>query len=102
MDQTLVIYTAQGTTAPSESVEEELVLPHLRVRFQEEIPSKVRHKWKIFQNIFMMCTSFFLELFLVLDRRRSLLWALSKLIRRLIKLKIGTEMYYLLLERTFS
>ena len=43
MDQTLVIYTEQGTTAPSESVEEELALPRLRVRFQDETSSEVRH-----------------------------------------------------------
>ena len=42
MDQTLVIYTEQGTTAPSESVEEELALPRLRVRFQDETSSEVR------------------------------------------------------------
>ena len=42
MDQTLVIYTEQGTTAPSESVEEELALPRLRVRFQYETSSEVR------------------------------------------------------------
>ena len=58
MDQTLVTYTEQGTTEPSESVEEELALPRLRVRFQDETSSEVR-QWKIFQNIFMMCTSFF-------------------------------------------
>ena len=43
IDQTLVIYTEQGTTAPSESVEEELALPRLRVRFQDETSSEVRH-----------------------------------------------------------
>lgn len=41
MDQTLLIYTEQGTTEPSESIEEELVLPHLRVRFQDETSSEV-------------------------------------------------------------
>ena len=55
----IVIYTEQGTTAPSESVEEELALPRLRVRFQDETSSEVRRSWKIFQNIFTMCTSFF-------------------------------------------
>ena len=39
MDQSQVIYTEQGTTEPSESVEEELVLPRLRVRFQDETSS---------------------------------------------------------------
>ena len=43
MDQTQVIYPEQGTTEPSESVEEELALPRLRVRFQDETSSKVRH-----------------------------------------------------------
>ena len=42
MEQTLVIYPEQGTTAPSESVEEELALPRLRVRFQDETSSEVR------------------------------------------------------------
>ena len=42
MDQTLVIYTEQGTTKPSQSVEEELVLPRLRVQFQDETLSEVR------------------------------------------------------------
>ena len=42
MDQTLLIYTEQGTTEPSELIEEELVLPHLRLRFQDETSSEVR------------------------------------------------------------
>ena len=41
-DQTLVIYTEQGTTELSESVEEELALPRLQVRFQDETSSEVR------------------------------------------------------------
>ena len=63
MDQTLVIYTEQGATKPSESVEEELVLPRLRVQFQDETSSEVRlhvkSGKKIFQNVFMMSASFF-------------------------------------------
>jgi len=62
MDHTLLIYTEQGTTEPSESIEEELVLPHMRVRFQDETLSevrlRVRSRKKIFQYIFMMCISF--------------------------------------------
>jgi len=42
MDQTLVIDTEQETTEPSESIDEELVLPRLRVRFQDETSSEVR------------------------------------------------------------
>ena len=42
MDQTVVIDTEQGITAPSESIEGELVLPRLRVRFQDETSSEVR------------------------------------------------------------
>ena len=63
MDQTLVIYTEKGTTKPSESVEEELVLPRLRVQFQDETSSEVRlhvkSEKKIFQNVFTMSASFF-------------------------------------------
>ena len=43
MDQTPVIYPEQGTTELSESVEEKLALPRLRLRFQDETSSKVRH-----------------------------------------------------------
>ena len=43
MDQTQVIYPEQGTTEPSESVEEELALPRLQVRFQDKTSSEVRH-----------------------------------------------------------
>ena len=77
MDQTLVIYTEQETTEPSESIEEELVLPRLRVRFQDETSSEVRlyvrSRKKIFQNIFNMCTSFF-RVILTLDRRGGLFY----------------------------
>jgi len=63
MDQTLVIDTGQGTTEPSESIEEELVLPRLRVRFQDETSSEVRlhvrSRKKIFQNIFMISVYIF-------------------------------------------
>lgn len=42
MDPTPGPSTEQGTTQPSEPTEEELVLPRLRVRFQDEISSEVR------------------------------------------------------------
>ena len=42
MEQTLLIYTEEGTTEPSELIEEELVLPHLRLQFQEQTSSEVR------------------------------------------------------------
>ena len=45
MDQSQAIYTEQGTTEPSEPVEEERVLPRLRVRFQDETSSEVRLKY---------------------------------------------------------
>ena len=77
MDQTQVIYTEQGTTELSESVEEELVLPRLRVRFQDETSSEVRLQSKIFQNIFMMCTSLFSRNFSPRSTLRFALWALS-------------------------
>ena len=58
MDQTVAIDTEQGTTASSESIEEELVLPRLRVRSQDETSSEVRlhvrSRKKIFQNIFLI------------------------------------------------
>ena len=77
MDQTLLIYTEQGTTEPSESIEEELVLPHLRVRFQDETSSEVRlhvrSRKKIFQYIFMMCTSFS-RVIVTIDGRGGLLY----------------------------
>ena len=78
MDQTQVIYTEQGTTELSESVEEELVLPRLRVRFQDETSSEVRLQSKIFRNIFMMCTSFFSRNFSPRSTSRFALWALSQ------------------------
>ena len=53
MDQTAMMDTEQGTTESSGSIEEELVLPHLRVRFQDETSSEVRlhvrSRKKIFQ-----------------------------------------------------
>ena len=42
MDQTLVIDSEQETTEPSESIGQELELPRLRVRFQDETSSEVR------------------------------------------------------------
>ena len=42
MDETPGLSAEQGTTKPSESTEEELVLPRLRVRFQDETSSEVR------------------------------------------------------------
>ena len=76
MDQTLVIYTEQGTTKPSQSVEEELVLPRLRVQFQDETSSEVRlhvkSGKKIFQNVFTMSASF--RVISILDRRAGLFY----------------------------